>query len=1115
MRAEGASLYGRMIDAGSGHAVRGRHPWRYTSTLAVPAFAKAWRELQRDLEQRLGLKPLVVAGFPSTPRGFDLRMPPRSKPREAMRSVLPPPIPQAEVEVRLRDVDPQGFSAVFESEQPDRVTALDLVRALIRRIASEAPDRLMEWAESACELIRRKTGIPVFAGRPRARFARDWMIDASALQTLAWFEAHALPAFDRELLRMPASTEVETAVEGEAKTAQASTSTEEPEPDAGSSAEEDEFEPIPRLSPGGQIELGRLIMVAVWRLGLTRQPVLESFLKWALSDRPILAAGSFRYLVVKIPCRRTSELMTRVVALDDFCCAYLLIERKRLRGSLRRVFEVSRARRNAQLRKALESYLESIGVQLHARIALPQMMQAAVQRIMLDSSPLLAAYSCGEFETHDLGDREIRRLAGLMPQRTSAGVDSSAAEKGTADRDADDAVESDREVDNLPEDLKSAKKNLAYALTDHPTANFDELNRRIADVPAATNREGLLKSFALSLLKQEEPSLIAGEVPTKVCNRWKQRVRIVAYAFLGMADTAEELRRFDEPDLERLIELTSEHFPNRASHGAWRAFKSFLVNSSKDERCEVEIGELGGDTEYVVSAKVLPAAALEQIDRLLQSPLAGISNPDFRYAARKLARFIGETGARRGEVEHLRCQDVQGDLIRLQPYDDHTLKTAWSERIVPVGFLTQDTRDWIKEAKDWGLPRLIDPRPGVSVEGHNIFDAINRVIKKVGCDKTLGQHHLRHTLPSRLCLSVLDEAVHLNGIDVDLPWVQPLLITDDRLQCLLGGEGASGHGLQAISALLGHSHPTTTLCHYIHTLFVAFFAYQAQNASRVDIAASFENRVRSPKTVQLWAAEARRAAKSLDDPVCRNAAVNRRIRFKVEQLYKNDVDFDERPIEQDADVAEMAAAQAPATASTLDEINFHRFVELERALRRSSSLPTDPFSSRIIDGLIRLALVPSGKRGAKMPRHPLAKGDAGIPLPAKLAEDTTPQAAVALCRYLDQLRVDRPEDFEWLVRKWARYSEQERGRMLLVGHKEQTLASLLPVKEGISIEVKRATVTSSRKERSKAAVRMRVLVKASSSYDRDIEAIRWVMTWVAAMFWGCWQRTSESEQDAE
>jgi hypothetical protein len=1142
VRSEATELYGRMSDAGSGHAVRGRHPYRYTSTLSTPSFAEAWIGLQASLESRLGMVVLVVPGFESTPRRFRSRLPGGAKKVGAAKGRSPaksPTLPDRLVLQRLELVDADLFNAVFETSPPGRAAALQLIRMLIKQLYDNEKSDLALWAESACTLIRSKTKLPIFASRPRPRFARDWLLERDALRTLAWFEEHVLPKFEEELRMLPAPRPGECGpperpppaewdpsppslgadhsgeeapvaltqgAAGEAKI-------QEPPTDSMTEAEQDEDirrEAVDRFVHPDTLELGRLMMIAVWRLGLTRQPILEVFLRWLASGDPVLATGDLRYVELRVPCRRTGDLMTRTVFFDNFSTAYLLIERDRLRPVIKQVFGLRRSRRHRRWFSALKPYLSSIGAPASS-FSLPSMMAAAVQRILLRSSPLLAAYSCGEFSTEDLDDSELRRLAGLEPGRGKSKPD---VQKPAPSVIEPDAEHNDRWIDEpLPKDLRSAKVNFAHALTGFSSPFYGELMRRLPAVPAESNVERLLRSFAIHLLKQEEDFLDRGKIPRQRRDVWGRRIRVVCYGLMGMADTQGELLRLSMADIERISELTAEHFPDDAVHGAWYAFKAFLrrgqaQSKSKkpikvEERVDlvgVAVGDLGDNADYEVSAKILTVDVIRQIDNRLSSVLCGITNSRHRRSARRLFQLLVDTGARRAEIEHLRAIDIQGDLIRIQAYDDHSLKTSWSERVVPVDFLSPETKAWVRDVRRQGLTRIIDVEAGKVTKGFNVFDAINKVIQQFGRDEELGLHHLRHTMASRLELSMMADVVEFEAVAGDLPWLMPLLIKGDRLDCLLGGEGPSGQGLQALSGLIGHSHPTTSLRHYVHTLGVSFYAYLAQEESKEDISRCFFRRIRTPKTVERWGTEARAVTAKISDARRQQAAINRCIRDEVERVIRTGLDVDETQASVIQGESSSQASVPDADRTLPDTLDFFRIERIDQYFREEGPEPPDSWVGRAREGLEWLAAIPSGKPGSSVPRHPLSREGSLAPLPEALIAGTGSSAAVSVLAFLENLRTTVPEEFSWVLQKWAHASESERGRMRLDGDGEKERAEKLPGSHGLAVEIQEAVVTASKVGRTRPTLRMRIRYVKEGKFSRDSHAIRWALTWATALF---------------
>jgi integrase len=1158
VRSESKALFGRMVDAGCGHAVRGRHPWRLTSTMATQEFQANWLKLQDNLENRLGLQVLKVPGLPRSRRDAAPALPTRENPKPPASDPAPEVAAvELSIDEMLRQTDPALHAQIFETDHPEGVAALELVRQFLVRQKTKDPQSLSNLADAACTHIRLKTKIPLFSTRPRPQFSRDWMIDGDALQTLAWIERHALPAFRKDLARLPplpSDKKNESPAEGD-ELAEVATPNEESaalesidparqvnaavltadvnagglSPEEGERIEKKRIKDAERKEKADrlaearqrksqdQIELGRLLMIVTWRIGLTRIPMAEPLLRWLAGDRPILATGRLRYLCLQVPCRRGGDLMRRTVFLDDFTASYLLIERERLRAILTRHFAEQHSRvRSASLQRALIQYLISIGVPAKG-IRLAAMMAAAVQRFMIRGSPILAAYSCGEFVTMDLDDLELRRLADLEPIRASQ---SAAVRDRNSNLDDEEDWESDLEDgkgigSRLPSDLRRHDRNFVHSLTAKKTPFFHVLVSEVGAVQPVTSLQRLLKSFALwLLLASEEQNAAAAHASggkqspksqpkpkskdwnkkPRIKKQWAARVTVIGHALIGLAGIEDTARTLDGAMLERLEEECREYFLERLVRGAWRQFRAFLRDEIADH-AGFTISNLPNNNERDVSARIMRADHIEQCLAQMASSLSGIGNAAFRYSACRLMGLASDIGARRGELEKLRTVDSQGDLLRIQPHGSHTLKTAWSERVVPIEFLSDQTRDNLARAEKLGVTNLIDPEPGVTADGNNFFNAMNGVIKRIAKDENLGIHHLRHTLASRMLLSVLREAVDLDVLFEDMPWIEPLLIDRARLALLAGDEGPSGQGLQVTSAMLGHGHPTTTLRHYTHSVAIAFFAL-TRNLDPIDVTVSFENRLSSVTTVQRWATEVRREHAKSPNPENARHVINRAFRMRVERHGR---------LSEGIDIDERRATRSP-TSPWVDTrsddpmaLIFDRIDALDRELRGEGVGSVGAWLEDARRGLSGLAVIPSGKKGSDMGRHPLVQNHLGNWLPDRLDAGSATQTATTLLGWLENLRIQMPDDFVWLIKKWVNASERERGRMRLDGDSDLAAASRLPSTASVSAEIEPAKMSKGRS--GKIVYRLRLRFPGSGVYDRDIGAVRWVMAWVAAINW--------------
>lgn len=1055
VRSETTGLAGRFRDAGMGHWARGRHAWHVTSTLDTGGFRRAWLTVQATLEHELGFTVIRPAGVDTDAQRLPGQRPVASAGKSASKPA-PSPAKTIDVEPILREADEDKLDRLVDPNRDcPREIALELVRKAVGRYQGTTEDQ-REIAEAACAFVRQKRRIPLFAMRPRPLFANRFLLNAAGLQTLAYLQKSVLPAFHRDLAQLPSRF-----------------------------APTNESEQLRR----NRVELGRLVMIGIWRLGLTRWALLEAWLQALRAGSPILAVGELRVMIFPVTSETSREPMRRTVLLDAFSAAYLTIERETIRNQLLPPLspenrESGPKNRRTRVQTAMNTYLRAIGAG-RFEVTVAAMTEAAVQWLMCETAPVIAAYARGAVFSEDIDDRELRRLAGLAPRATpQAGEEQALPVFKELDLGATD----------LPADVAPP---VLRALVHHKGRLKSEWQRLIRKYQPASATEHLLCNFALWLLERSRGKGGA-RFGAHEKRYYVSRVKIVAYAVLG--HTIGTSGVIDDSTLAALAEVGREHFPEKVQHGAWFQFHAFLADEQADH-AGFTIGRLGQPPERSVSAKILGQHELTALASTIPSAKSGIGNSALRIAAARHVELMATYGMRRSESVGLRGVDWQQDLMRVQAYDDHGLKTAWAERVLPAAFAEPQTRGWLNDAGQANQGRLIDPDASGPVNPDNFHDAINRLIKQVTQDNSLGSHHLRHTLGSRLALTLLHDTACLGGVADELPWVQDLIIDEKRISGLLGNEGDAGQGLRAVAALLGHSHPTTTIRHYVHTLCIALYgALKARDT--LDITRSFENRIASRASVQRWVATARDNAVHTADGDARRHEINRLLRDRIERKCADaGIERDETPLP-----ANPAAVDTETSSSaTGDAINFDELEAIDRSLRDGQLLRQAAVVGVSKRGLEGLASVPTGKAGSSVPRHPLEQTQPGVWLPPRLAAGTATHAAATLCEWLAALKANRPDDYAWLIDKWVLASERERGRMQLDGAGEVERARGLADPERVNIQVDQAPVAKQR-QTTKVSAAWRMRIKCLDTWrqpiTRDTLAIRWVMSHVAAQWIG-------------
>lgn len=1041
IRSESSALCGRYRDTGLGHWVRGRNPWRQTASFKPMEFRHEWLELQNRLEAQLGFEPI---GLPPTETGrrAPLAGPVRREPVPSPEEPVPA-YTNADLEMIMQETDAKCDHAI-QSPEPSPSAALQLVKKAISKpeLAADGEARA-ELAIALCDRIRSLTRVPLFAVRPRRRFSQDWMPDEGGLRALAMYERDIEPLFRRDLTRLP-------------------------EPEDTSDA----------------VELGRWLMVVIWRLGLTHWPLLAECCRSLVRHPTLLAVGDLRYLCIRVPHALTREPMRRTVLFDDGTAAYWVAERDRLLPLLQKMSEQSANRRRSHAERALRDYQSSLGVT--TTLKLTQMTAAATQSLMLRAGPLVAAYAPGRLFTADLDDTELRRLAGLTPYRS--GRDNIEMPLLFDEKPGVD-------LEKLPQDLQLQAAHWFNQLVRRRSPYKVEWLRAIEAIEPANGVEQLLRGYAIWLVRRNMEERPEARFTAVDRNRLVSRLQVVGHALFGNADAQSDSLRIDEDVLESLQELSAEHFPERAHHGAWYRFHAYLRDPEADTG-QIEIGRLGANVEHAVSARIMSVAEQGRISAILQSARSGIGKPGRRRTAWQVFDLIRNFGLRRSEAEKTREADHQSDLLWVRPYDDHGLKTAWARRGLPLAFASASTREWLEcqvEKKRGGC--LVDDEQGQGLDPA-IYDQVNQAIKGVTGDRNLGLHHLRHTVASSLTLTLMAEGVCLDGLYLDMPWLAHLLIDRERMDGLLDGEPDGGQGLQVVSALLGHSHPTTTLRHYVHVMFVLLHAAQRRD-DELDITRTLENRMASRSTAQRMATAARKSAAAAGASGDK-AFMARVIRDALETRDPAAIDHDDTPIRIDLEVEEGTGGSSEPVSAM---IHFGVLERCERALwEDDSAIPADQLA-QLRAGLVALGALPTGKRGSPERRHPMARIETQ-PVPARIAAGQATRAADALCQWLEYLRVNAPADFGWLLAKWVHTCESERGRMRLDGDEEVERAQRFHASARVWLEVSVAPHTASRSSATGGVRRMRIRCGTQSGQPlrRDTGAVRWVMSYCAALW---------------
>lgn len=991
--------------------------------------------------------------------------------------------------------------------------AMGLISALQRRHGETAPDA-RAYKQACCVAAQKHWKVPVFATPPRSQFQHDWLTDEFALSNLAYFRQRILPAFTADLAHLPPPSDADDA---------------------------------------GMLELGRLAMLCIWRQGLVTWPVLDAFLQ-GYYRHGILATGRLRYVPSSLRCRRNGAPMRRLVYLEPYTQVYLVAESARLRALLQPLFapqdgvppeavptahqdgddsmnvgdpaitspdsesatgsETEEAVgsgkttkkpaqpnpqiRRARLQNALRHYLRSLRIPgsefgPHGNL-LTMTLAAARQYHLLYGSPVLAAYAAAEFETHDLPDAEIRRLAGYAERTNQA--------DGTIPEESFEGTDFDWLP--FPASELPASEDVVRQLAHHASAYFEQFKQSVARVAAEEPRAKLLQAFALWYLRrQAKPK--DGKLDKAEKLRFRRTVEVVGYALFGFAQAEAVRPVIDEAFLVSLQEELRDLAPHVGGPAPFQAFRRFLrqhSNTAVIEKLGFGMGDIEPAHPRGVLAKVVTpaciAAVAADIPRVGQS---GIGNPTARVAAQRHLQSIAVYGMRRTEADYLRDLDVQGDLIRVQPYGKHTLKTTWSERVLPRRLAEMAGLTWLRAADGDPTAQLLTNDLGTDAHGFNYYAHVNQLLQQHGGDPEVHLHSVRHMVASRLLLSVLSESVDYYQIQPQFPWLEGFRLPKAQIDLLLGGEGPSGHGLQAITALLGHSHPLTTLRHYIHTVGIAFYAHLC-GFPCPDLLHAFEFRMASARTMQRRMSEWRALTLGLA-PRAAHRHIHPRLLAVAEALFP-DVVSAEEPLGTDPQKKSIQPAVLDSGVSAPPDargVDYDRLERVDGLLRGELADASDVDVAAVEHALGRIFDIPSGRRGSATHRHPCVTVNGGR-LPLRLPAGSPTRVAAQVGHWLERLRTSNVELFDWLLQRWLYASEREFGRMRLEpddAARWERLPRTDRIEPRYEQKVFKRQPGSGRSDRIQTWGRIRCEGGDKRWLRKDVPAVRWVMTWAAAL----------------
>lgn len=872
-------------------------------------------------------------------------------------------------------------------------------------------------AALVCKYLRQNYACPVFdAGR--SYIAREkLMIDGAALSDLAVLEDRMLPQVYADFQYLPSH----------------------PSGDAGRS-----------------VSVGRLAVTMIFRHGTLHWAALEAMILAYIKTPPI-AVGEVRFLESAVPCVTTNLMCHRLNLLEPFLATLLVNDRDHVLPWLEDWEPRKGQTRRRLIESAIKQYLVSIGAYAPPAL-LSTLFSAATAQLMLQTSPVVAAYASSKIMTEDLGVQQLLYLMGGLPTLSE---EISIADCGYG-QGGSQAGRSKPLEDLAQSGLKRSLDYVRVLSNAGGTARFERLRRLKGYASSDSPKHKLLYGFAVHLIEHARTSPNTDKLTTPAKTRYREKLQIVGTVLFG----EESERVLNEETLSRWHEEGEVLLEGGDHHAAWKEFRFFLNgNSEAVEAMGFSLGRIAAYSRDQVHNWLIKPADVSAVRHIVESARSGIPNHRVRHAIGWVLDLVRTYGLRRSEALQIRGLDVQGDLIRVQRYTGVSLKTPAATRNLPIEMADDALQEKLLAAQSNNHSGIaIGPRAAPKVDPS--LNTTNKLLQKQAGVSAVHFHTIRHTAASGMALALLAEHENMEVVFEHMPWVEELVTEYQSVDVLLQTEPDIGQGLQAISALLGHLHPSTTLRHYIHVLCVALYAANLRR-NPVNMRRSFERRLLSPATMQRKQAAIVAEHGHIADEKQRQAAINRSIQKLVEalRLDRGGAEF-EVPTE----------TRGAKTANSDDPSADYRFESLEALFNALRAGKASDAARQALDGLYA---IPCGKRGSDAPRHPSHDDEIGQ-VPQELLTGQTIEAATALSDWLHGLSVEAPKDFEFVLDLWANQARADRATIKLHGREQvERLSGLSSDRVRVEVSNSVATIT--------------IMKEHGGRAKRATRAIHWVM----------------------
>lgn len=476
----------------------------------------------------------------------------------------------------------------------------------------------------------------------------------------------------------------------------------------------------------------------------------------------------------------------------------------------------------------------------------PQSLSSLTKSVKMDLQTrlpqVLVSYAGRSIVSHSPGKHVLARLYGLQPLADTK------ADSAHLSEPTEQITEFNNTTDNL-EDFEPywlSKLRAAFA-----SQNGTSILIKIDEIIAANQPDSIEYCFALFARRlvlarsaannKLAPSTARAYLVT-VSKRLGGRLGNVDPRTLG-AETLEIL--YGEILADADVDSGTRNQRRRIAR-ALREFHHFLVHEFNFE--PINVREVLGIGKGLVPVDANLITYDEYIKILTQIPISSRKlrqslpvQGKLAIAAKLIFALAFKCGMRRMEVLKLKiadfCEHDPAELL-IRPSDARRLKTKSSTRKLPLYALLAQNE--LKALRDWKTSRLAEltktspEETALQLQSHflfgipelefefisqdTLFDIIHHAMRQVCGDETLRFHHLRHSFASWCFLQLmLSDLPSIPKLFPNLPKTSKVMEDSRNFRNrLYGHPDPTRRHVYAVTSLLGHAGPETSLEHYVH-----------------------------------------------------------------------------------------------------------------------------------------------------------------------------------------------------------------------------------------------------------------------------------------------------------